>query len=1219
MPTVIIANAKIADVEAALVDQYGRTNIQEKSRTDTTASWTFRITSKSMGKCSAKATSVGLAVSMRPHIHALLIIFTFFAYLLLIVPGIFMTIWVAVMYFVTSAVISSRFPKMIEAVQRASCLKTEVGRDNDRSAHSLLTQKKQTAPTTEAIDETKYRASMIPTNENKAPRSSDDVPAVQPKKRWGLWHWAIVGGILLFGMALLAAFVRGLVPMVNHLKICSNCREVTMALNKYAMIHGGEYPVGATANDAFRELVKEQLISDERVFSSPASPYVADGNIGTTPDYNQALQKNENHWAMTKGLTKPSLTYQSDIAAPLIFENPAVSSWPPQWNVDAANKPVSGRALKVHNVVSADERNGPAFGKDMSGYSIVIGRTDGSVTNEKLGAPNGGNVTVEPNASGKNIFEQAGHHEVLDVEKGPAPSGAPGPQIAQSVQFTKQTYRAIDDVKIVELISSDELEMRDGRINLICKYTRDGSKIRATTTVMGTPRAVYFTVTPDGLVDPDGVILYEPARHSAVMAKVEAERRQAQLDQSLFNAAVSGDANGVRAFLRQGARLNALNKDGNTPLFTAVNSIQIDSVRALLESGADPNFANSAGNTPLILAADRGGENFMMNRDRNPAANPILKLLLENKANIDAQNHDGETALMIACGVRNLEGCRILIAAGASRESKDRNGKSVFDLIKDNNASDTQLDALRTEKERAFLLDSRTPKKVLGSFQEYEESYGRRKQAPLSRQTEITDVELISPQYNNRSEIKIWFGSIEPEAISKRDSGSERTLFGKSTPEFEVLIKNGEIGYHILRFLDSKERDKCFVTFTEALTSWRTRYGDPRRLPNLEAEKSLSKDIVSMESKTGGAVAGGSGVESEEQKWRKLIVGGWNHHIKYTEYFENGRYVNHPRRGDDEPGKWQITGDILTHTPDNGQVSSNKIVSLDAKELALDFGPSSPPFYFERVEDAVTDKTMPAVGGQAGDASANAIPFLNCTLTYSSHSSYWSFYFENELRGKGPYLSKLFEGKGGASYDGVVNYVIEPQGEAKWKITTSWEEAKDDTQEIIFWITEGDMRSGTLKAVGNVYDLKGLPMWPDGERSMEMLFTRGKHLSGGGDGASGQQMSASETQTNQEIRIDPLAGGDDLDSACEVFSQRLVTAKDVSQLNYDQLRYAINFLYAKHGCVFAAREVQAVFLGRPWYNANPGISMDDIDAKMSMTEAANVKVLAEAKSRLKPR
>jgi hypothetical protein len=104
--------------------------------------------------------------------------------------------------------------------------------------------------------------------------------------------------------------------------------------------------------------------------------------------------------------------------------------------------------------------------------------------------------------------------------------------------------------------------------------------------------------------------------------------------------------------------------------------------------------------------------------------------------------------------------------------------------------------------------------------------------------------------------------------------------------------------------------------------------------------------------------------DTNKQSFQKLIIGGWNHHTRFTEYFEGGRYVNHPRRGKDESGKWLITENILTHTSDSGQVSSNKIVSLNATELALGFGEHEPTLYFSRSEGDAGTKMSP-VGEKA--------------------------------------------------------------------------------------------------------------------------------------------------------------------------------------------------------------------------------------------------------------
>lgn len=170
----------------------------------------------------------------------------------------------------------------------------------------------------------------------------------------------------------------------------NNCRQIIISLKAYAADHQGRYPDGTTANEAFRELIKSGQLEDERVFSAPASPFVPDNDLGETPDYGKALAPGENHWAMTKGLTD-----ESDGNTPAVFENPAVKSWPPQWDTRIVGRAQPGRVWK--------------------GGKIIVGRNDGSVSVEKLNE-GGRMATLAPIKDGKNLFELAGPHEILDVE-----------------------------------------------------------------------------------------------------------------------------------------------------------------------------------------------------------------------------------------------------------------------------------------------------------------------------------------------------------------------------------------------------------------------------------------------------------------------------------------------------------------------------------------------------------------------------------------------------------------------------------------------------------------------------------------------------------------------------------------------------------------------------------------------------------------------------------
>lgn len=181
----------------------------------------------------------------------------------------------------------------------------------------------------------------------------------------------------------------------NQVRATSNCRQIISALKLYAGDNSGAYPDSdpsqpTTANDAFRLLIKQDIIQDERIFGCPASKFNGDNNIGTAPEYAEAVESNENHWAMTVGQTESSSSVM-----PLVFENPATQAWPPQWNADYAGQLQPGRTWR--------------------GGKIVIGLNDNSVSVVKLEATKG-MVGPADLGSGTNLFTQAAENqEILNI------------------------------------------------------------------------------------------------------------------------------------------------------------------------------------------------------------------------------------------------------------------------------------------------------------------------------------------------------------------------------------------------------------------------------------------------------------------------------------------------------------------------------------------------------------------------------------------------------------------------------------------------------------------------------------------------------------------------------------------------------------------------------------------------------------------------------------
>ncbi len=176
----------------------------------------------------------------------------------------------------------------------------------------------------------------------------------------------------------------------NQMKGVNNAKQVILSLKQFSKDNNSQYPdsvanpltgsLAQNANDAFRFMIQEQIVTDERIFGCPAG-LNPDNNIGQAPNYGNALMPGENHWAMTGNQTD---TTQGNM--PIVFENPTSVSWPPLWNADVAGQIQPGRTWP--------------------GGKIIIGRNDGSVAVEAL-AGKKGMVGPKIMAGGFNLFTQA--------------------------------------------------------------------------------------------------------------------------------------------------------------------------------------------------------------------------------------------------------------------------------------------------------------------------------------------------------------------------------------------------------------------------------------------------------------------------------------------------------------------------------------------------------------------------------------------------------------------------------------------------------------------------------------------------------------------------------------------------------------------------------------------------------------------------------------------
>jgi ankyrin repeat protein len=195
-------------------------------------------------------------------------------------------------------------------------------------------------------------------------------------------------------------------------------------------------------------------------------------------------------------------------------------------------------------------------------------------------------------------------------------------------------------------------------------------------------------------------------------------------DSRLRDAIRAGDPTAVQALIKQGADVNALERDGATPLHWAAHMDEPGLVDALLNAGAKPNAANTYGATPLLLAAENGnaaiierllkagadpnlampsGETPLMTAARTGKV-PALAALIAGGADLNAKESlKGQTALLWALSGPHVEAARLLIEKGADIHLASNSGFTPLMMATRHNS----LDAVKLLLDRGATVDEK--------------------------------------------------------------------------------------------------------------------------------------------------------------------------------------------------------------------------------------------------------------------------------------------------------------------------------------------------------------------------------------------------------------------------------------------------------------------------------------------------------------------------------
>ena len=159
----------------------------------------------------------------------------------------------------------------------------------------------------------------------------------------------------------------------------------------------------------------------------------------------------------------------------------------------------------------------------------------------------------------------------------------------------------------------------------------------------------------------------------------------------LMEAAQAGAAKAMKMLIKEGANANECDTFGSTSLHYAAKGAgpteNEEAIIALICGGAKIEARDNAGSTPLIVAS----------KSRKVR---LLRALIRNGANVNAQENGGWTALMFAAKDNQIEILRLLLDEKADLGLKTKTGQTAFSIAKETPRS----------REAYELLKSRGPK-----------------------------------------------------------------------------------------------------------------------------------------------------------------------------------------------------------------------------------------------------------------------------------------------------------------------------------------------------------------------------------------------------------------------------------------------------------------------------------------------------------------------------
>ena len=213
----------------------------------------------------------------------------------------------------------------------------------------------------------------------------------------------------------------------------------------------------------------------------------------------------------------------------------------------------------------------------------------------------------------------------------------------------------------------------------------------------------------------------------------------------LYDAAKRGDLKQVTLLVEQGVDKNQVgNYYETTALSVAANDGHLDVVRYLVEQGAGMEKVDRDGNTPLIYASDCGHLE-------------VVRYLLDQGADRDAVDYEGYTPLHCAAQQGHLETAKLLMVYGADLNMRTLRGQLPFE-------------SARTEEIRQAIRDE--PRRRMDHGHKRATMYGLHPNTDTSASTLQDEVEDVGDEKSNKI-LRLDEGAEAEGKVAEEDEDSE--------------------------------------------------------------------------------------------------------------------------------------------------------------------------------------------------------------------------------------------------------------------------------------------------------------------------------------------------------------------------------------------------------------------------------------------------------------